>query len=90
MEGFFSRKLGSSRLHGTTCGPLRRLGHPKRLRKVNKYLGAAEADVAVSTKEALDQVSSFGFNVGREFIVAIHYFLVNTKWVVIVERRVPS
>lgn len=48
----------------------------------------AQSQAAISTQEALHELTGFGLNVGRELVVAIHDLLVDAQRVVIVERWV--
>jgi len=49
-----------------------------------------ESQAAISTQEALHELTGLRLNMRREFVVAIHDLLVDAQWVVIIERWVAS
>ena len=49
-------------------------------------LGASHSQALVSTQETTNQISSLWFNMWWEFVISIHNLLINSNWIVIIER----
>ena len=57
---------------------------------LSAILGKTETETSVGAKERFDQVTSFGLNVGRELVITVHDFLVDSHGIVVVERRISG
>ena len=51
---------------------------------------AAHSQTTVSAQEAPDKITSFGLNVRREFVVAVHNLLINAERIIVIEWRIAS